>query len=331
MGGIIQSVDLLTHLAANPHLGRILRDSDDIPLGAIFDRCVLNNHIMFPVMPDLRCFRRDFGMFNDRAYGLVGQAPSPVFLQALEQPEPPGKYLAMGGSDNYYHWCMDFLPRLVFGMLAADGAERKVIINGSPNPWQAASLRLFMIGLKLDALDLHISRSDWSGYSDCLVPLPVRSQAMAIWHVVLNHSRDVLPASSGVKRLFVLRTNAAKRFAVNQEEVVEALKPLGFLAVDPGGFSFEDQIALFRDAEMIVGCHGAALTNILFAPADATLIELRGSVRQPFFGHLAAQRGIRYFDLAGTELPDSHDDVIERDYVVPLDTLRQCLAAVGVS
>lgn len=330
MDGTIQSVDLVEHLAANPHLGRILRGGDDNPVAAVFDRCVLNNHMMFPVTPDLRCFRRDFGMFHEMAYGMVGQAPSPVFLQALAEPEPPGKYLAMGGSDNYFHWCLDYLPRLVFGMIAPDGAERRVIMDGTPNAWQAASLRLFMTGLKLDRLDLHISRSDWSGYPDCLVPLPLRSQAVAIWSVVLNHARDVLPTPSGVKRLFVLRRNTTKRFAVNQDEVAEALEPLGFLAVDPGSLTFEEQIALFSGAELIVGCHGAALTNILFAPAGATLIELRGRVLQPFFGNLAAQRGMRYLDLACPERPDSHHDIIERDYVVPLDALRECLAGVGV-
>ncbi|MFC5356656.1 glycosyltransferase family 61 protein [Azospirillum himalayense] len=329
MDGTIQSVDLVEHLTANPQLGRLLRDGDDSAVAAVFDRCVLNNHLMFPVTPDLRCFRRHFGMFHEMAYGMVGQAPSPVFLQALDQPEPPGRYLAMGGNDNYFHWCLDHLPRLVFGMLT-DGAERRVIMDGPPNAWQAASLRLFMIGLKLDRLDLHVSRSDWSCYPDCLVPLPLRSQAVAIWNVVLNHARDVLPAPSGVKRLFVLRRNTSKRFAVNQDEVAEALKPLGFLAVDPGSLTFEEQVALFSDAELIVGCHGAALTNILFAPAGATLIELRGRVLQPFFGNLAVQRGMRHRDLACIEQPDSHPDIIERDYVVPLDALRELLAGVGV-
>lgn len=331
MDSTIQSVDLVGHLTANPHLGHLLRGGDGNPVAAVFDRCVLNNHLMFPVTPDLRCFRRHFGMFHEMAYGMVGQVPSPVFLQALAEPEPPGKYLAMGGNDNYFHWCLDYLPRLVFGALASDGAERRVIMDGTPNPWQAASLRLFMTGLKLDALDLHVSRSDWSSYPDCLVPLPLRSQAVAIWNVVLNHARDVLPAPSGVKRLFVLRKNATKRFAVNQDEVAEALEPLGFLAVDPGSLTFEEQIALFSGAELVVGCHGAALTNILFAPAGATLIELRGRVLQPFFGNLAAQRGMRYLDLACPERPDSHHDIIERDYVVPLDALRECLAGVGVS
>ncbi|MGY0792810.1 glycosyltransferase family 61 protein [Azospirillum argentinense] len=330
MDGTIQSVDLVEHLAANPHRGRLLRGSDDSPVGAVFNRCVLNNHLMFPVTPDLRCFRRDFGIFRDAVYGMVGQAPSAVFLQALDQPEPPGRYLGMGGSDNYYHWCLDFLPRLVFGMLSPDEAERRVIMNGPPNPWQAASLRLFMAGLRLDTLDLHVSRGDWSVYSDCLVPLPLRSQAVAIWNVVLNHARDVLPPPSGAKRLFILRTNATKRFAVNQDDVAEALKPQGFLAIDPGSLSFGEQTALFRDADVIVGCHGAALTNILFAPGGSTLIELRNSVRQPFFGNLAAQKGMRHVDLACPELPDSHPDIVERDYVVPLDTLRHCLAGAGI-
>lgn len=330
MDAIIHDVALADYLSANPQAGMLLPSANGPPQGVYFDRCVLNNRLMFPVTPDLRCFRNEFGIFRDAVYDMVGRSPSPVPLHALENPAPAGKYLGVGGSGNYYHWCLDFLPRLAFQAFIPDGAERRIIIDRNPNAWQAASLRLFMMGLGLETIDLFVNPGEWTSYQDCFVPLPVRQRSVAIWDVVLNRTRAFLPAPSGAKRLFIMRTNADKRFPVNQQDVAAVLESMGFLCIDPGTLSFEQQVALCGDAEIIVGCHGAALTNILFAPAGAVLVELHGSVRQPFFGQLSAMRGLRYLDITCADVADSSRDVIERDYVIPLDALLEQLSNLGV-
>ena len=48
----------------------------------------------------------------------------------------------------------------------------------------------------------------------------------------------------------------------------------GFEMVAPGTLSFRDQVALFASAEFIAGPHGAGLTNILFSPANAKVLEI---------------------------------------------------------
>jgi len=40
--------------------------------------------------------------------------------------------------------------------------------------------------------------------------------------------------------------------------------------------SFAEQVQTFRNADIVVAPHGAAATNMVFAPAGATLIELFG-------------------------------------------------------
>lgn len=330
MSGLVTNADLDAYLAANPQAGQILAPENGGGLGVTFDRCVLNNRLMFPVTPDLRCFPREYGIFRDAVYDMVGQPPSPVFRQALEQPAAPGKYFGMGSFDNYFHWSMDFLPRLALRTMLPDGDERRIVIHQQPNAWQAASLRLFMMGLGLDSMDLFVSTGEWTCYPDCFVPFAVRRHAVGIWDVVLNRTRDSRPPPNGPKRLFLTRRDTTKRVPVNQDEVAAALERLGFLCTDPGALSFEQEIALFGNVEIVVGCFGAALTNILFAPPGSTLVELRGSVPQPFYRQLAQARGMRYADVAYTEIAGSHPELIDQDYVIPLDALLERLAGLGI-
>ncbi len=49
---------------------------------------------------------------------------------------------------------------------------------------------------------------------------------------------------------------------------------MGFQAIDPANYSYEQQIRLFRQAEFIVAPHGAALTNLLYSSAGVKVIEL---------------------------------------------------------
>ena len=77
-----------------------------------------------------------------------------------------------------------------------------------------------------------------------------------------------------MRLLYVTRRDARSRRIVNEEQIVKLLRRLGFEIVCPGELSFSEQIRLFAQARVIIGPHGAGLTNTVFAPQNATLIEL---------------------------------------------------------
>lgn len=76
------------------------------------------------------------------------------------------------------------------------------------------------------------------------------------------------------KRIFISRRDAPSRKILNEDEVFELFKIKGFERYDAGKMSIIEQIALFAQAEMIVGEHGAGLTNILFCKEGTKVIEL---------------------------------------------------------
>jgi capsular polysaccharide biosynthesis protein len=102
----------------------------------------------------------------------------------------------------------------------------------------------------------------------------------------------------------------------------------GFQTIDPARLSFTEQTALFAEAVVIVGAHGAALTNALFAPAGSALVELWSGRKQPHYADIAVLKGLRYAAVEGTGMPDTHQRPQHRDFRVDIDALRRALAAL---
>ena len=84
---------------------------------------------------------------------------------------------------------------------------------------------------------------------------------------------DVKPCG-GMKRVYVSRRNVDEgRKRLEREEEVEALfNKYGFVSVCPEELSFFEQVKLFSQTEVFAGVAGAAFTNIIFLPENATVI-----------------------------------------------------------
>ena len=75
-------------------------------------------------------------------------------------------------------------------------------------------------------------------------------------------------------RLFVHRQLARSRRAANFAELEAALNDRGIAVVDPASMAPRDQFAMFAGAELVVGVHGAGLTNALFMQPGGALVEI---------------------------------------------------------
>ena len=115
---------------------------------------------------------------------------------------------------------------------------------------------------------------------------------------------DTLPSLP--KRIFISRRRAAKgRHVLNEEALLSRLRPLGFQAFVLEEMPIEEQIGLFRRAEVVVGAHGAGLSHLLFAPSTRVLELFATRFVVPHYFLLAKSLGHRYSYLTGSE---SHQD-----------------------
>ncbi|MFN4016074.1 MAG: glycosyltransferase family 61 protein [Reyranella sp.] len=125
---------------------------------------------------------------------------------------------------------------------------------------------------------------EMAGFLDILLPAPRR------------YGRD----RSG-ELLYVSRNESSMRRILNEEELLPGLRDMGFHIISPAKLSLADQIEAFRNARVVLGAHGAGLTNILFCRPNTTLIEIfpAGGVHGSAFLRIASQLDFNYYYVIG--------------------------------
>lgn len=65
--------------------------------------------------------------------------------------------------------------------------------------------------------------------------------------------------------MFLSRKRSTWRLLTNEQDVIDALKPLGFETVFMEELDFSAQVQAFAEAEFIVAPNGSALNSLMFA------------------------------------------------------------------
>ena len=132
---------------------------------------------------------------------------------------------------------------------------------------------------------------------------------------------------TGTARLYLTRPNAGRRRLLNDTEIATRLAKRGFVAIDPGALSFQQQVAAFADAAVIVGPHGAALTNGAFMPPGGALVELTHSARVVWtFHEIAAASRLSFACVIGTRASETKNPLFA-DFRVDLDAVDAAVDA----
>ncbi|WP_432561313.1 glycosyltransferase family 61 protein [Kineococcus sp. SYSU DK003] len=225
-------------------------------------------------------------------------------------------------SPNYYHWTVQVLPRLlvVLEWLGARAEEADHWLLPPRAPAVACEW--------LDALGVPESRRvvvpdrQVSISVDRLVvaSVPGRNRWVPSWVVDrLRAAAPVDPTRRRGSRLLIQRPVDRRRNLVNAAEVLAALEPLGYEVVDPGSMSLAEEAAVFGAAEVVVGVHGAGLTNMVFCRPGTAVVELTPhALVHPTFVKLADAARVRHRMVVGREprlpwplrFPDIHADVV---------------------
>jgi len=93
---------------------------------------------------------------------------------------------------------------------------------------------------------------------------------------------------------------------LNESEIETALASRGFRTVVLSEMSFEAQVRSFSRARLIVAGHGAGLTNLLFAPPGAAVVEITNTYLQSHddFRFIAGQLGQTHFEIVSDRYLD---------------------------
>jgi hypothetical protein len=231
---------------------------------------------------------------------------------------------------GYWHWIHEgLLPLLTLerGGLLATLDHVLICLDGGPPRHVVDSLRVTglardNIQITSEPFDLAVerfvltARPATGGLVDDRPPGAARPSPDAAMEdhaaslAELRVRMDV-PSEPGRRRIYVSRSDAAKRRVSNEGPLIEALHRRGFECMTLTDLSFGQQVALFREAGVVIGPHGAGLTNIAFSAAGTAVLELEQRAdRRRYFERLAARIGARYASVTCPPDADAPQDMV---------------------
>ncbi len=214
-------------------------------------------------------------------------------------PTIAGEHLLIANSEqpNYGHYLLDIVPLVHLG-----AGRRAPMLTWTLKPWQRALVARLDVpaGLirEIRPRPVFLKHAIVSNRHSGVSSQNAHPQHREAFAAILANVRRAAPASATPKRVLVCRGLANSRNIMNRAEMIEALKPLGFAAIQPEKLSFDEQALTFAEAEVVVCEFGAAMANAMFCRPGTKVVEIIAEGQHdPWSSHLCAMLGLEHVVL----------------------------------
>jgi capsular polysaccharide biosynthesis protein len=226
---------------------------------------------------------------------------------------------------NYFHFTIESLSRWI--LLKNEFPIAKILM---PSELKKISyIKQFIELLNIDHIEIEESHNvklvdlklptivRWAGNHNADILLQLKN---VILSEIPNENINAAP-----KRIFIERSG--RRKIVNLEEVKTSLKPFNFDFIDFDGMTVLEQINSVRNCEILIGQHGAGLTNMLFISNNSKVIEIHINPNQNsgFFDDeyykIASLLNYEYYSLFASKEGDNQN-VYEEDIQLDVCALK---------
>ena len=198
---------------------------------------------------------------------------------------------------NYGHYLLDIAPLIHLG-----AKMRAPMLTWTLRPWQRGLID--RLGVAADLIKeirpepVRLEHAIVSNRHSGISSQNAHPQHREAFDTIRANVMRASPGLETPKRLLICRSLANSRNIVNRADLIEALKPLGFAAIQPEKLSFDEQVLTFANAEAIVSEFGAAIVNAVFCRPDAKVVEIIAEGQHdPWSAHLIAMLGLEHVVL----------------------------------
>lgn len=281
--------------------------------------------------PGLQGFDPDTMALKENAAVVAIAANHSAVLLRRHTPEtalPAGIFCSGSYSQNYYHFLLEVLPRVLLAARIAPAGTPILADVGMPAQHYQA-LRLLLPGnplLRLQRMRSYRVARLYAATMPTIVQDAFRPEALPI--EALRYHPEALKPLAALGRILadrdepedlLLWRESGVRKLLNQQEIGDGLRARGLEAVNCAHQSFADQIRLIARADSLVGQSGAQLTNMIFAKPGTRVFPLYSNApgtNYSIWSGLGTLLGLSVVNVVGWHIigtagagrPETHSD-----------------------
>ena len=222
-----------------------------------------------------------------------------------------GKVLSLltggGGNDNYWHWLFDVLPRLGI-------CENKIDFNhidffllpDNRRKFQSETLKHLGIPMKKQISSVNFRHIVCDELYVTNHPVVMSENATEDIQNIPKWISEWLRKSflkeiskKTFNKIYIDRGDSISnvshlRSIINESEIKSYLSTKGFKILRLGDHTFNEQVSIFNNADIIVGLHGAGFANVIFCKKNTKIIELRNETAGKVIENLSLTNNLVY-------------------------------------
>lgn len=278
---------------------------------------------------------------------------SPVFAPACTTRAPvPAMVIELGGlTGNYWHDFTDVLVPLFIGARRFNGEVQLLVVNLLPF-WVDKYRQIFDRVTRHEIVDFGRDDGVVRCYPHVTVGYGSRKEftidpatdntggdyTMVDFTEFLRQAYSLprhRPAKRHQPRMMIFERTQSRRF-LNLDEIVAAAEAAGFAVTVAGRprASYDEFTREVNSFDAMVGVHGAGLTNCVYLPTGAVLVQVvpygkLEDIARADFGDPARDMGLRYIEYSVAADESSLMDVFGKDHPIIKDPVAVHLSGWG--
>jgi len=241
-----------------------------------------------------------------------------------------------GGNENYWHWLFDVLPRIkILDDFKKIDEINFFLLPDIKKKFQIETLDLLNIPRK-KRISSKIFRHV---YADAVFSVDhpyvlknnpsIEIQNIPKWIIEFlrksflkkNHTKKY-PSKIYIDRRDSISNHSHLRKIINEEEVKDFLIKRGFSIIVLSELSFEEQVHLFKNANKIIGLHGAGFANLTFCDPGANVLELKSKNAGFMYANLAKKLNLNHSEISINPYDYSNND--QQGFIkIPINLLEK--------
>ena len=176
-------------------------------------------------------------------------------------------------SHNYYHWITDVLPKIIWLIENEELGKYKIILPYFKTSFQYKTLK-------------DLSRNFYQQKKNYNLKVE-KIKYISSFHVsgaprinYLEKTKKFFLRKINIKdnntKIYISRKKAGKRFLLNENDLIRELKLHKFKIIYMEDLDFYKQVKISANSKIMISCHGAGLTNLIWMKRNSNVIEIRG-------------------------------------------------------